>query len=68
MAQNNLLSGSLIVGYDFSAKDKGVLIIGKKAKGEAVKVINAYEGKEAYDLFQKLISKGATSGKEDIHH
>jgi len=67
MAQNNLLSGSLIVGYDFSAKDKGVLIIGTRVKGKT-EVINAYEGKEAYDLFQKLIAKGVTSGKEDIHH
>ena len=67
MAKNNL-TGSLIVGYDFSAGDKGVLIVGKKAKGEAVDVINAFEGKAAYDLFQKLITKETPNAEKDIHN
>lgn len=68
MAKNNILTGSLIIGYDFSAKDTGVLIVGKKAKGEAVDVINAFQGKEAYDLLQKLITKETPNEKTDIHN
>lgn len=47
-------SGSLIVGFDFSKEDSGVLIIGRKEMGQQVTVINAFEGKEAYELYKKL--------------
>ena len=65
--QNNL-TGSLIVGYDFSANDVGVLIVGRKTKGQATEVINAFQGKEAYDLFQKLITKEKPNAEKDIHN
>jgi hypothetical protein len=55
--ENNILSGSLIVGYDFSAKDQGVLIVGKPEPGKQTTVINAFQGEEAYELFNKLITK-----------
>lgn len=64
----NSLTGSIIIGYNFSAKDKGVLVIGKKTKGQATEVINAFEGKEAYDLFQKLITKEIPNAETDIHN
>ena len=67
MSKSNL-TGSLIIGYDFSANDKGVLIVGKKTKGQATEVINAFQGKEAYDLFQKLITKETTHEETDIHN
>ena len=54
------LSGSIIVGYDFSESDNGVLIVGKQDKGK-VKVINAFEGREAKELLDRLITK---KGKE----
>lgn len=57
MSNTNLLSGSLIVGYDFSKADEGVLVVGKKGKGQAVEVINAFQGEEAYALLNKLITK-----------
>ena len=48
---------SLLIGYNFSEEDKGVLIVGRKAKGESVEVVNAFEGEEAWELYKKLITK-----------
>ena len=39
------------------SKSGTVLVVGKKTKGEAVKVINAFEGKEAEELWEKLTVK-----------
>ena len=52
------IAGSLIVGYDFSNKDTGVLIVGKQTKGK-VDVINAFQGEEAMELLNKLTTKKA---------
>lgn len=52
---------SVIVSWDFSrGKDVGVLIVGSQKNGQ-VDVINAYQGKEAYELYRKLTiqKKGA---------
>lgn len=51
------MHGSLIIGYDFSNKDDGVLIIGKKTPTQEVEVINAFQGKEAVNIFTQLITK-----------
>ena len=50
------LNGSLVVGYDFTDKDTGVLIIGKQENG-SVNVINAFQDKEAVDIFNKLVGR-----------
>lgn len=49
-------TGSLIIGYDFS-NDKGVLIVGTKNVGEYCNIINAFEGKEAEDIYKLLTTK-----------
>lgn len=47
-------SGSVIVSWDFSnGKDVGVLIVGKQKNGK-VEIVNAYQGKEAEELYEKL--------------
>lgn len=52
----NHISGSFIVGYDLSVEDEtGVLVIGTQ-KNNKVDVINAYQDKEAVDLYKKLLS------------
>lgn len=51
------LSDSLLIGVDFSEKDKGVLIVGKKRLNESVEIINAFQGEEARELYEKLITK-----------
>lgn len=48
-------SGSFIVSWDFSnGEDTGVLIVGKKLLGKDAVVINAFQGEEALELYQKL--------------
>ena len=57
--------GSVIVSWDYTnGKDKAIAVIGKKAPGQAIKVINAYEGDEAIALIKKLVEKeGRNNGK-----
>lgn len=51
------LSDTLLIGVDFSEKDTGVLIVGKKRLNESVEIINAFQGEEARELYEKLITK-----------
>ena len=58
--KSNLLfgTGCLLVGYDFTnGEDKGVLIVGNKTQGTDVEIINAFQGKEAEELYLKLTTK-----------
>lgn len=50
---------ALIIGYDYNPeKDNTVLIVGRKTVGQdAVDIINAFEGKEAEELYLKLTTK-----------
>lgn len=49
-------SESLIIGYDeTNGRDNTVLIVGRKKKGQEVEVINAFQGEEAYWMYQKLV-------------
>lgn len=43
-------------------KDNAVLIVGRKKKGQAVDIINAFQGSEATKLYNKLIT---AKNKED---
>jgi hypothetical protein len=53
---------SIIVGYDSTnGKDSAVLIVGEKKKGQTIDILNAFQGKEAEELWLKLTTKkGAT--------
>lgn len=51
-------SDTLLIGFDHSHGDIAVLIIGRKEPDEAVKVINQFQGKEAEEMYQKLVTKG----------
>ena len=54
----NKTSDSLIIGYDFShGKDNSILVVGRKGKGVAAEIINAFRGEEAEELYKKLITK-----------
>ena len=51
-------NGSLIVAWDFSHNgDDHILLVGRKNPMEDVDVINAFQGKEAHDIYEKLITK-----------
>ncbi|WP_317327645.1 hypothetical protein [Ruthenibacterium lactatiformans] len=48
----------LLVGYDFShGKDSMVLLVGRKKPNDSVDVINAFKGKEAEELYNRLTLK-----------
>ncbi len=48
--------GSCIVSWDFSnGKDKSILLVGVKTEGDMVKLVNAFQGREAEDLYKKLM-------------
>ena len=54
---------SVIVNWDFSrGKDAGILIVGSQQNGR-VDIINAYQGKEAYELYRKLTVKKKGANK-----
>ena len=48
--------GSCIVSWDFSnGKDKSILLVGVKTEGDMVKLVNAFQGQEAEELYKKLM-------------
>lgn len=50
------INESVIVAVDFHSEDEGVLIVGRQDEGKMT-ILNAMQGKEAWDLYQKLIRK-----------
>lgn len=44
---------SVIVSWNFTNKDSGVLLVGQQINGRVV-VVNAFEGEEARDIYKKL--------------
>ena len=58
MVPENKITGSLIIGYDIdSSTDNAVLIVGRKRMNESTEIINAFQGKEAGELYEKLVTK-----------
>ena len=54
---------SLIIGFDFShGEDVGVLIVGRKKISQSIEIINAFQGKEAEEIYKKLTT--VTSKKQ----
>ena len=49
------MAESIIASYDnTNGVDNSVLIVGKKKPGDAIEIINAFQGKEAEELWWKL--------------
>lgn len=61
--KNPRINESLIIGVDFSERDNGVLIVGRQKNGE-VTIINAFQGKEAFDIYEKLITVKKGDGND----
>lgn len=51
------LSDTLLVSISFSAKDTGVLVVGRKRKNQSIDIVNAFQGEEARELYKKLVTK-----------
>lgn len=50
--------GSLIVSWDFSrGEDVGVLLVGEKKINQQVNIVNAFQGKEANEIYKLLVTK-----------
>lgn len=50
--------GSLIVSWDFSHdKDKWIFLVGEQVIPGHVEIVNAFQGKDAEDIYNKLITK-----------
>lgn len=56
---------TLLVGFSQqSDRDHAVLIVGKNKKGVDVDIINAFQGEEAIELYERLITrKGGKDGR-----
>ena len=51
-------TSSIIVSYDASENgDETILLVGKKNPNETIKIINAFQGEEAKDLWKKLTER-----------
>lgn len=48
---------TVLVGFDHSHGDPAVLIVGRKAPRDNVQIINQFQGKEAEELYQKLVGE-----------
>lgn len=60
------VTDSILVSVDFDLKegpDTAVLIVGKKKKGEAIDILNAFQGEEAIELWNKLTGSGKKEEK-----
>ena len=58
MTLENHATTSLIIGYDIShTSDNKVLVIGKRGPSGSVEIVNAFQGDEAEELYNKLITK-----------
>lgn len=53
------MRGNFIIGYDFSnGLGKEVLIVGRQVtRNKPVEIVNAFQGKDARDIYEKLITK-----------
>ena len=60
------LSDTLLVSFarESSTSDP-VLIIGRKKMNESVDIVNAFEGKEALDIYDKLTTVNKNGGKNE---
>lgn len=47
----------ILIGKTESKTDEYVLIVGKKYKGESISIINAFDGEEAKELWDRLTIK-----------
>lgn len=61
------ITTSLLIGFDKSNDDKAVLIVGRKKKGQAVEIINAFEGEAAIDIYNMLTTKVTQSEEVSDH-
>lgn len=56
---------SILVSVDFSNKnDTGVMVVGRKRINQSVEIINAFQGDEARELYERLITTKKKGGQK----
>ena len=56
---------TLLIGFDSTnGKENTVLVVGRKRKNKSVDIINAFQGKEAEELYEKLTTVKTKPTKE----
>lgn len=50
-------SDTLLTGFDHSHGDIAVLIIGRKEVDGKIQIVNQFQGKEAEELYERLVEK-----------
>lgn len=54
---NNETNGAFVVSWDFSREeDKDLVIVGERKNG-VMEVVNAFQGKDARDIYERLSKK-----------
>lgn len=60
----NETNGAYVVSWDFShGEDKDIVIVGKRENGKLI-ITNAFQGKEARDIYEKLSTVKGVSVSE----
>lgn len=60
---NTKVNECLLVSVEFTqGEDAGVLIVGRQKNGK-VDIVNAFQGQEAIDIYEKLI----TANKKEVY-
>lgn len=56
---------SILVSVDFSNNnDTGVMVVGRKRMNQSVEIINTFQGDEARELYEKLVTKKKKEGQK----
>ena len=51
------IQDTILVSVDFTnGEDSSVMVVGRKRPNQTVEIINALQGKEAEDLYSKLVT------------
>ena len=50
------MNDTIIVSYDDHSNDVPILIVGRKRLNESTEIINAFNGDEAKELYERLIT------------
>ena len=54
---------TLLISLDMSrGEDVGILIVGRKGKGKKIDIVNAFQGEEARELYERIVTKGKIDG------
>ena len=49
------MNDTIIVSYDDHSNDVPILIVGRKRLNDSIEIINAFDGDEAKELYERLI-------------